>query len=86
MKLRVLVVDDSRFFRRRLADILSEHPLIEIVAQAGDGVEAVRMAREFKPDVITMDVEMPEMNGIEAVRAIMRENPTPILMLSALNT
>ncbi|MGH8550350.1 MAG: protein-glutamate methylesterase/protein-glutamine glutaminase [Methylococcales bacterium] len=82
MPVRVLIVDDSIFIRKRVAEIFAETPDIEVVGQACNGREAVRMVSELQPDVVTMDVEMPEMNGIAAVKQIMRENPTPILMFS----
>ncbi len=81
---RALVVDDSGFFRRRLSEILAADAAIEVVGTAADGAEAVRMTAELKPDVITMDVEMPVMDGITAVRRIMATRPTPILMFSSL--
>ncbi len=83
-QIKVLVVDDSAFMRARIAEILEEGPDIQVVDTASDGWEAVRKARLLLPDVITMDVEMPGMNGIEAVKRIMRFCPTPILMFSAL--
>lgn len=83
-KIRVLVVDDSAFFRRRIADILGQDSAIEVVGFAGDGESAIREARRLKPDVITMDVEMPVLDGISAVKRIVAENPTPILMFSSL--
>ncbi len=83
-KVRVLIVDDSAFFRRRITDILSREPAIEVAGVAADGLEAVKQARLLKPDVITMDVEMPVMDGISAVRKIMQEAPTSILMFSSL--
>lgn len=79
---RALVVDDSHFMRTVITDIL-ETDGIEVVAQASNGERAVAAATEHEPDVITMDVEMPHMNGIDAVREIMDRVPTPILMLSA---
>ncbi|WP_436900770.1 protein-glutamate methylesterase/protein-glutamine glutaminase [Halovenus halobia] len=79
---RAVVADDSHFMRSVISDILDDGG-IEVVAQARNGVEAVEAVREHRPDVVTMDVEMPEMNGIEAVAQIMDEVPTPILMLSA---
>ncbi|MCB1868570.1 MAG: chemotaxis response regulator protein-glutamate methylesterase [Gammaproteobacteria bacterium] len=82
-KVRVLVVDDSVFFQRRITDILQRDSSIEVVGHAGDGLQAVTAARKLNPDVITMDVEMPVMNGINAVKRIMAESPTPIIMLSA---
>ncbi|MEW8507785.1 MAG: chemotaxis response regulator protein-glutamate methylesterase [Candidatus Thiodiazotropha sp.] len=83
-KLRVLVVDDSAFFRNRISAALSQANDIEIVGIAADGKEAIERTRQLKPDVITMDVEMPIVDGISAVRKIMGEMPTRILMFSAL--
>jgi two-component system chemotaxis response regulator CheB len=82
MAIRVLVVDDSGFMRRRLTEILNGDSGLEVVGSAADGQEAVRLAATLNPDVITMDVEMPVMDGIAAVRRIMRERPIPILMFS----
>ncbi|UWG48036.1 Chemotaxis response regulator containing a CheY-like receiver domain and a methylesterase domain [Halanaeroarchaeum sp. HSR-CO] len=82
---RALVVDDSHFMRTVITDIL-ESSGIEVVDQGRNGREAVELVQEYDPDVVTMDVEMPEMNGIEAVEAIMDRHPVPILMLSALTT
>lgn len=82
MTIRVLVVDDSSFIRKRVAEILDYEEDIEVIAYAADGAEAVRKTLELKPDVITMDVEMPVMDGISATAQIMRECPTPILMFS----
>ena len=84
MAVRVLVVDDSSFFRNRIQEALGSDPRIEIVGVAVDGREAVTKAVALKPDLITMDVEMPQLNGIEAVRQIMRQAPTTVLMLSSL--
>ncbi|HEB95935.1 MAG TPA: chemotaxis response regulator protein-glutamate methylesterase [Sedimenticola thiotaurini] len=83
-RLRVLVVDDSAFFRRRISDILNRDPEIEVVGVAGDGLAAVREVHRLRPDAVTMDVEMPLLDGISAVRRIMSERPTPILMFSAM--
>lgn len=80
---RVLVVDDSAFFRRRLSEALSADPGIQVVGAARDGQEAVSRVAELRPDVVTMDVEMPVMDGIRAVRQIMATAPTAILMVSA---
>lgn len=82
-RVRVLVVDDSVFFQRRITDILQRDPAIEVIGYAGDGLQAVAAANTLKPDVITMDVEMPVMDGINAVKRIMAAAPTPIIMLSA---
>lgn len=83
-KLRVLIVDDSAFFRNRISDALSQADDIDVVGIAVDGRQAIERTRELKPDVITMDVEMPVVDGISAVRKIMTEMPTRILMFSAL--
>jgi len=83
-KVRVLVVDDSAFFRRRITDILNRNSNIEVIAYAPDGLSAVRATHKHQPDVITMDVEMPVLDGISAVRRIMSERPTPIIMFSTL--
>lgn len=84
MAIKVLVVDDSSFFRRRVSEIVNQDPDLEVVAVAVNGKEAVEMAAKLKPQVITMDIEMPVMDGISAVREIMASNPTPILMFSSL--
>ncbi|MBQ8707912.1 MAG: chemotaxis response regulator protein-glutamate methylesterase [Succinivibrionaceae bacterium] len=84
MPIRVLIVDDSSFFRRRINEIIVKDPSMEVAGTAANGKEAVEKVAELKPDVITMDVEMPVMNGIDAVRAIMSKNPTPIIMFSSL--
>ncbi|MGL4826142.1 MAG: protein-glutamate methylesterase/protein-glutamine glutaminase [Vibrionaceae bacterium] len=84
MAFKVLIVDDSTFFRRRLTEIINSDPMLTVVGCAVNGEEAVTKAAQLMPDVITMDVEMPVMNGIDAVKAIMRATPTPILMFSAL--
>jgi two-component system chemotaxis response regulator CheB len=83
-KRRVLVVDDSAFIRQLLVNVINACSDMEVVATAADGVEAVAKARELKPDVITMDVEMPRMNGLTALKAIMAERPTPVIMVSSL--
>ncbi|GIZ12157.1 chemotaxis response regulator protein-glutamate methylesterase [Pseudomonas sp. NCCP-436] len=84
MAVKVLVVDDSGFFRRRVSEILSADPRIEVVGTATNGREAIDQALALKPDVITMDYEMPMMDGITAVRNIMQRCPTPVLMFSSL--
>lgn len=84
MPVKVLVVDDSGFFRRRLNEILSSDPNIQVVGTASNGREAIEQAQALKPDVITMDYEMPMMDGITAVRNIMQRSPTPVLMFSSL--
>lgn len=84
MTVSVLVVDDSGFFRKRLTEILSASGQIRVVGAASNGREGVDMAERLRPDVITMDYEMPVMDGISAVREIMRRHPTPVLMFSSL--
>ncbi|MCJ2377321.1 chemotaxis response regulator protein-glutamate methylesterase [Vibrio sp. ZSDZ34] len=84
MSIRVLVVDDSSFFRRRVSDIINGAPRLEVIDVAINGKDAVEKALKLKPDVITMDIEMPVMDGITAVREIMAAIPTPILMFSSL--
>ncbi|MCI3912206.1 chemotaxis response regulator protein-glutamate methylesterase [Pseudomonas viridiflava] len=84
MAVKVLVVDDSGFFRRRVTEILSSDPNIQVVGTATNGKEAIEQALALKPDVITMDYEMPMMDGITAVRHIMQRIPTPVLMFSSL--
>jgi two-component system, chemotaxis family, protein-glutamate methylesterase/glutaminase len=84
MAVKVLVVDDSGFFRRRVSEILSADPDIQVVGTATNGREAIDQALALKPDVITMDYEMPMMDGITAVRNIMQRCPTPVLMFSSL--
>ena len=84
MVVKVLVVDDSGFFRRRVSEILSADPTIKVIGTATNGKEAIDQALALKPDVITMDYEMPLMDGITAVRHIMQRGPTPVLMFSSL--
>ncbi|AZD72043.1 protein-glutamate methylesterase/protein-glutamine glutaminase [Pseudomonas chlororaphis] len=84
MAVKVLVVDDSGFFRRRVSEILSADINIQVVGTATNGKEAIDQALALKPDVITMDYEMPMMDGITAVRHIMQRCPTPVLMFSSL--
>jgi two-component system chemotaxis response regulator CheB len=84
MAVKVLVVDDSGFFRRRVSEILSADSNIQVIGTATNGKEAIDQALALKPDVITMDYEMPMMDGITAVRHIMQRCPTPVLMFSSL--
>ncbi|MBR9870558.1 MAG: chemotaxis response regulator protein-glutamate methylesterase [Gammaproteobacteria bacterium] len=84
MTVSVLVVDDSGFFRKRLTEILTASGQITVVGVATNGREGVELAEKLKPDVITMDYEMPVMDGISAVREIMAKQATPVLMFSSL--
>jgi two-component system chemotaxis response regulator CheB len=83
-KIKVLVVDDSSFMRSILSRMISKDDRFEVVGQAKDGQEGVELSKTLKPDVITMDIEMPRMTGIEALKVIMKENPTPVVMVSSL--
>lgn len=84
MAFKVLVVDDSSFFRRRVSDLLEKDPNLTVVDVAINGKEAVEKAIALKPDAITMDIEMPVLNGIDAVKQIMAKAPTAIMMFSSL--
>lgn len=84
MSIRVLVVDDSGFFRRRVTEIINSDSRMEVVGVAENGQDAIEKTEKLRPDVITMDYEMPVMDGITAVRHIMRSRPTPVLMFSSL--
>ena len=81
--IRVLVVDDSTFVRQALIRMLASDPGIEVVGQAADGQDAFDKTCALKPDVVTLDVRMPRMDGLEALRRIMAECPTPVLLLSS---
>ena len=80
---RLLVVDDNRIVRKMVAEQMRGYPEIELVGEATNGLEAIQMVRQHSPDVLIMDVRMPEMNGIDATRAIMAEHPLPILIFSS---
>lgn len=82
----MLIVDDSIFMRRSIERLLEKIPGVVVVGAAADGVEGVRLALSLRPDVITMDVEMPRMGGLQAVTEIMQSVPTPIVMVSSLTT
>lgn len=85
MKIKVLVVDDSGFFRRRLSDLINADWRLTVVGTAADGQEAIEQTELLKPDVITMDYEMPVMDGITALKHINRQSGTPVLMFSSLS-
>ncbi len=83
-KIRVLVVDDSALVRKLLMDVINGDSETEVIGTASNGVEAIRAVAELEPDVVTMDIHMPEMDGITALEYIMRKHPLPVVMLSAL--
>jgi two-component system, chemotaxis family, protein-glutamate methylesterase/glutaminase len=82
-KVKVLIVDDSAFMRKLISDFLSEHPEIEVVGTARNGEDALKKWRSLRPDVVTLDVEMPVMNGLEVLKVMMKEGPVPVVMLSS---
>jgi len=86
MVVRVLVVDDSRFFRRRVQEMLESDARIKVIGSAENGLEAIQKSSRLKPDVITMDVEMPVMDGIRATKRILATQDIPILIFSSLTT
>ncbi|WP_018932653.1 protein-glutamate methylesterase/protein-glutamine glutaminase [Gracilibacillus lacisalsi] len=80
----VLVVDDSAFMRKMISDIVHSSAYLEVIGTARNGEDALRKVLELKPDVITLDVEMPLMDGISTLKEIMKKRPTPVVMLSSL--
>src|SRR5262247_1951675 len=82
-KLNVLVVDDSAFNRRSIAEILEACPEINVVGKAADGEEALRLATALRPDIITLDLEMPKMDGFTFLRILMTKMPTPVIVVSS---
>jgi len=82
----VVVVDDSAFMRKAIATMLEKDPGIKVVATARNGEEGLELIRKHQPDVVTLDIEMPKMDGLTALRHIMMEMPRPVLMVSSLTT
>lgn len=80
----VLIVDDSALVRRILSDMISQEPDMEVAGVARNGVEAIKLTHELDPDVVTMDIYMPDMGGLQALEYIMKRYPRPVLMISAL--
>jgi len=80
----VVIADDSAFMRKKIREILQSDPDIRVAVAARDGQEAVAYVKEHEPDVVTMDINMPVMDGITALQMIMSESPRPVLMLSSL--
>lgn len=82
---KVLVVDDSAFMRKIISDLIENDADFQVTATATNGREAIQKVNELRPDLVTMDVEMPEMNGLEALKIIMANDPLPVIMLSGIN-
>src|SRR5690349_12135379 len=82
-KFRVLIVDDSAFMRKVLENIFNADAMLQVAGHAKDGREAVTMAESLKPDVITMDINMPHVDGLQATAEIMTTNPRPIVIVSS---
>ncbi len=81
---RVIVVDDSALMRRMIGDYISETPGMEVVATASDGHKAIEMCRKHTPDVVTLDVQMPRMDGLATLDVLLEQRPVPVIMVSAL--
>lgn len=84
--IKVIVVDDSAFMRKSLSMMLEQDPEIKVIATARDGAEAIEKIKTLKPDIVTLDIEMPRMDGLTALKIIMKESPVPVLMVSSLTT
>lgn len=84
MALKVLVVDDSAFMRKVITEMLNSCPEIEVIGTARNGIDALEKIVKYKPQVVTLDVEMPKMDGITALKIIMKNHPVPVIMLSSL--
>lgn len=84
MTIRILVVDDSPFMRKSLQKMLEEAPDLRVVATARDGIDALEKIQEHKPDIVTLDIEMPRMDGLTCLKKIMADHPMPVLMVSSL--
>jgi two-component system chemotaxis response regulator CheB len=82
-KVRLLVVDDSAYNRRNIAEVFAGNPDVEVVGKAADGEEALRLVSLLKPDVITLDLEMPRMDGFTFLRILMSKQPTPVIVVSS---
>jgi two-component system, chemotaxis family, protein-glutamate methylesterase/glutaminase len=84
--IKALVVDDSAFMRNAISSMLSSDQEIMVVGTARDGIEALEKVQSLKPDIVTMDIEMPRMDGISALKKIMEKNPVPVIMISSLTS
>jgi two-component system chemotaxis response regulator CheB len=83
--IKILVVDDSAFMRKAITNMLQTDQGIQVVGTARDGLEGIQKIQELKPDLVTLDIEMPRMNGIEALRVIMDQMPLPVLIVSSVS-
>lgn len=83
-KIKVLVVDDSAFMRKVITDFVNDHPNLEVIAKARNGQDAIRKINQYKPDVITLDIELPDMSGLDVLKVIMADMPTPTIVLSSI--
>ncbi|MEE9430549.1 MAG: chemotaxis response regulator protein-glutamate methylesterase [Melioribacteraceae bacterium] len=83
-KIKVLVVDDSAFMRKSLSMLIESDPAIEVIATAVDGLDALNKVKNLRPDIVTLDIEMPKMDGLTALKHIMKQSPLPVLMVSSL--
>ncbi|MDY6820652.1 MAG: chemotaxis response regulator protein-glutamate methylesterase [Deferribacterota bacterium] len=85
-KINVLIVDDSAFMRKAIENMIAKDPMINVVGHARNGKEAIEKIAELDPDVVTLDIEMPVMDGMEALKIIMRDYPRPVIVVSHLTT
>lgn len=85
-QIKILVVDDSAFMRKSISILLESDPQIKVIGTATDGLMAIQKIKSLKPDIVTLDVEMPKMDGLTALKTIMKECPTPVIMVSSLTT
>lgn len=83
-KIRVLVVDDSAFMRTALRRMIDSEPSMSVVGTAQDGIQGLEMVKTLQPDVVTLDIEMPRMNGLQTLKRLMTEAPRPVIMVSSL--
>ncbi len=84
--IKVLIVDDSAFFRTSISRILKQDPDIEVIGIAKDGSEAIEQIKKLKPDIVTMDIEMPKLDGLSTLEKVMKNMPLPVIMVSSLTT